>query len=184
MKRLIQLSGIVCLTLSLLCVAPVILNRHSPNILRALGIDLCDGDPCFEAVKLGIEWAQLEKIFPNMGITDTYPAVPPSVEGMNTNIYPARDGTVAAITIDMPTAFPARAGDVIAQYGPPCRVLQINGTKPPGYLVFIYPKLNVRLSTQIKNLDGSYDIDCSQIPQFRRSQLQQPLIPSCYAKRK
>ena len=164
MRWLVKRLAIVCLALSVLCSAAIVLGRldHTPSKLQTVGIDVCDGDPCFEGVKPGADWTQIEKLFSNAVMKGSYLHVPSNRNEMRIGIIPSRDGkSVEVISIDMQTEYgearPICAEDIIAQYGMPCRVYMEYGESYPGNMVAIYPMMTVRFNLQTKNPDDSYD---------------------------
>src|SRR5690349_14753717 len=66
MKSLVKPLSIMCLIMGILCSAAIAVGRldQSPTRLQLLGIDICDGQPCYRGIKVGADWAKTLKMFP------------------------------------------------------------------------------------------------------------------------
>jgi len=127
-----------------------------------VGVDVCEGNPCFKGVRIGMDWAQAENAFPYATMQDSYLHIPSNIEGTRIGIFPSKNGkSVYAISFEMQTesgaGLPFKADEVIAQYGMPCRVYLEYGDSYPGNMIIIYPTMTVRFNLQVKNPDDSYD---------------------------
>jgi len=148
MKWLLKRTLTACLLMGVFCSAVVVVGRldYTPSKLKALGIDMCDGEPCFHGIKAGMDWATVQKLFPHGTMEPKYYGVD-SVEGLPPiRFFPSSDRTTVSriwIVTDMGTpSFSFTAKDVIADYGIPCRVYLLNTARYTSMSVF-YPKLEV-----------------------------------------
>jgi hypothetical protein len=156
MKWLLRRLLIVCGVLSVMCAAVVTFGRldHSPSKLQQYGIALCDGEPCYRGLKLGMEWAQVQDVFPEIGKMESTPRILSAKNDLQEGYITLDESLqfVQAIVIDTRTiewAMVFNAGEIIAQYSPPCRVYLWYTDTTPGYsgnAVLIYPMMVVFLN--------------------------------------
>src|ERR1041385_3523867 len=66
MKWLLRRLSIVCVSVGVFCSTPIVLGRlnGAPDKLQALGLGMCDGEPCFRGIKVGTDWASVLALFP------------------------------------------------------------------------------------------------------------------------
>jgi hypothetical protein len=85
MRRAIQQLLIVWLALSLLCAGVILSSRlgHGPGPLQALGISLCDAEPCYHGLSLGMDWYQLQDSHPEAIRNDAYLELPSEREQLD-----------------------------------------------------------------------------------------------------
>jgi hypothetical protein len=124
----------------------------APSRLAALGFGVCDGQPCFRGITLGMGWDETRRRLPNAIVSHNFRLhleLPVNVEGIKSiNIRPSNDGTtIAAIEPYGNQSLPITAGDVILQYGLPCRVHVLYADSVPSMMRLIYPTLYVYVPT-------------------------------------
>jgi hypothetical protein len=135
---------VLCGTVALL----VRLNRE-PGPLQALGFDVCDGEPCFLGIKVGMDWSEAVNILPD-SLTGYGVLVPPvsvpALEGLV--IRPSQDGTqveeIRHFNVARRTGYPITLGAMVELYGPPCRVFwnDLEGVSPRVHM--IYPGMEIK----------------------------------------
>jgi hypothetical protein len=67
MRRLFYRIVALWLSLVAMCGAIVVtvrLNR-TPDRLQTLGFDVCDGEPCFRGITLGMAWEEVRRRLPD-----------------------------------------------------------------------------------------------------------------------
>jgi hypothetical protein len=161
MKWLVRLW----LTLVAACAVAVAVGRldHMPNTLQVLGFGTCDGEACFRGLKADTELRTARTMLPQ------------AVEKEGSLNLPANSGMMLDIIIyepktyanfPLPTQisaydpsgmliFPVTIGDVIAQYGAPCRV---NVSFSSNEEIFVFPTtLMVLAYSTYGRKDGSGD---------------------------
>jgi hypothetical protein len=108
------------------CIVAIVVARISraPGPLQAFGFDVCDGEPCFWGIRLGMDWQTVQakttedqQLFSNLV----------EFEIENHVIAVRQDkGTVSQIKLSTRNsgtrAGRLTVGAIIAQYGPPCAV--------------------------------------------------------------
>jgi hypothetical protein len=159
MKWIFRRLLIVWLGLTALCTAVVLLGQldKKPSVLQLLGVDVCDGQPCYKGVKPGMEWARAQKLVPEAIKEDGYLQLPTNVSGLkHVLINASKDdkfvhsvGILVRIPDDEPLPF--SAGDVIAQYGSPCHVYLQYADGIPGAMILLYPTLTVYIDVAIRD---------------------------------
>jgi hypothetical protein len=151
MKWFIKWLLLVWGTLCLICTAVVVLSRldHAPSALQLYGIDLCDGEPCFQGLKVGTDWTKVQDLFPE-AINKQLIELPSNVTGLaHAAIFASEDMTslegisVYSMFPDDPP-LPFKAGDVIAQFGSPCRIYLWYSDEFPANMILVYPRMTVR----------------------------------------
>jgi hypothetical protein len=143
-------------------VAVVRADPESPT-LKAVGLSLCDGAPCFRGLKVGTSWDEVLKRFPSLPRYDydDFRILPVNISSIeNALIWPSDDGKtmkhIALLPIgEVPSERRTQitAGEIVARYGAPCHL----GIWPPGQpatAFLIYPELKVyvnilRANTQV-----------------------------------
>jgi hypothetical protein len=139
LRRVIVLG----LILVVLCAAVVVVARANPapSGLQALGFYVCDGEPCWWGIKVGTPREIARNVFPSLQ-EEMY-----AEEG--TEDWLARvivSSTVAELIIEPSNlasswlGVPISAGDFVALYGSPCRVLASQSQ-----IVLFYPNLIVSI---------------------------------------
>ncbi len=156
MKWIIKRLLIVAGTLSLICAAAIVFGRLGPpsSKLQTYGIDFCDGEPCYRGLKPGMAWAKARELLPEAVEVLGHLELPSKITGLkDKTVYPEENRAfVKYILIDTTnddSLPPINAGDVIAQYGPPCRVYLWYIDSIPGYsgnMVLVYPMMAVSLN--------------------------------------
>jgi hypothetical protein len=154
MNWMIRRVFVIWLTLCMLCTAAIALGHldHTPNALQRLGFDVCDGDPCFRGVKLGMEWGKVKELFPNISMTGYFAELPNNIgDGINlgfelTGDLKSIDGFGIVTTSQATTDLPIKVQDVISQHGPPCGVMYYTDDFP-GSVVLVYPMISVVVDT-------------------------------------
>src|SRR5258707_15320662 len=57
---------VLWLTLAAICAAVIGMGRlnPAPDVLQTLGFAVCDGDPCFRGIKVGMTWDDAQRNWP------------------------------------------------------------------------------------------------------------------------
>jgi len=150
MKWFIKRLLVICGTLSISCAAAVVLGRldHSPSKLQTLGIDVCDGAPCFRGIRLGTTWKIARNLFPE-GIMDQGYLKNINIDGMHYIwFHPSLDNTavdeISILTEQVDISLPFNAKDIIVQFGIPCRVYLAARDGVPDQVIYLfYPRVVV-----------------------------------------
>jgi hypothetical protein len=163
MKWLLRRILAVWLMLLVVCIAGVVAGRldHRPNTLQALGFGMCDGEACFRGLKADTELRTARTMLPQAFEKEGSLNLPVN-SAMMLDIIIYEPKTYA--NFPLPTQisaydpsgtliFPVTIGDVIAQYGAPCR---INVSFSSNEEIFVFPTTLMVLaySTHGRN-DGS-----------------------------
>lgn len=132
MRWLVRRVLAMWLMLVIVCIAGIVAGRLDPthNTLQRFGFSLCDGEVCFRGIKADTELRIARNLLPQAVERDGSLKLPVNSEIMlDIIIYdPKSYGNIV-----MPTQisaydpsgtliFPVTVGDVIAQYGAPCRI--------------------------------------------------------------
>lgn len=149
MRTFIRRLLIVWLLFCVVCAAAIVVGRldHTPTPLQTLGFDTCDGDPCFRGLKLGTERAQAQPLLSTGKWSGgDYYGLP--IDKGDLGVSLTKDNRFVAQIIlatgNYDDPFPITAGNVLIQYGPPCRVyFAVN--REPIFVVLSYPTLDVTL---------------------------------------
>jgi hypothetical protein len=154
---LIRRILVILVILAVIATSTILIARANPapDRLQALGFDVCDGEPCWRGIKLGMEWQQAKRLLPEaIEQTERLPyhltlfVRNPGLQKIK--IWTGRDGkTVEAITAspeEYDETLPPfiMAGDAVVHYGLPCRVESaFHPDGSMGQLQLIYPKVLV-----------------------------------------
>src|SRR5690349_1964351 len=128
MKWLLKRLSLVCLMMGVLCSVAVAVGRldHAPDKLQILVINLCGSEPCFKGIKVGADWATMQKIFSTSTVENGALEIDNLSDVANLFLLPTTDNsTVDAIQIRTKTdgtPLPFDARDVILQFGDPCSI--------------------------------------------------------------
>jgi hypothetical protein len=130
--------------------------NHEPDRLQALGFDVCDGEPCFRGITLGMAWKEVRRRLPDtFEIGDPpyqYVEVPIGMTDIKSvRIFSSEDGkTAKLIFVDANVPgyaiyayLPISAGEIVARYGTPCRTLLLSAAGGRDQMHMIYPKLKI-----------------------------------------
>jgi hypothetical protein len=123
------------------------LNR-TPDALQVVGFDVWDGEPCFSGIKLGMDLEKARRMVPEANIEhEIYLQVPIERKGVQAITMSAlRDEKlINGISMIYSTdgLYPFTAGEVIARFGPPCRLVLQSEEDKAQTAVLIYPSLKV-----------------------------------------
>ncbi len=153
MKWLLRRVLVMWLMLVIVCIGGVAVGRldHTPNTLQELGFGLCDGEACFRGIKLGTDWQTVHRVLPQAAKSysvlellirpDTMRIVRVGVEAPGVNV---KYINIEAVDANQPLRLTSiTAGNIIAQYGAPCRLYLTYMGADPFQMVFIYPTLVV-----------------------------------------
>jgi len=158
-------------TVTFATVAVIVRIGQKPHPMRVFGLGECDGETCFRGIKFGMDWTKVGASDLNIIASDDYRDLAGITwhksylhldnPGLTTIHFFGADRKVLNIFITPPSE-PApsykpvpgfTAGDVIGEYGLPCRVLvirdPINAREPsiPWLVFLLYPKF--RLMAQL-----------------------------------
>jgi hypothetical protein len=149
MKWLVRLW----LTLAATCAVVVVGGRldPTPSTLEKLGFGLCDGEACFRGIKLGTDWQTVRRVLPQAAETyrvfellirpDTMRMVRIGVEVPGVNV---KYINIEAVDANQPLRLTTiTAGNIVAQYGAPCRLYLTYMGVNPFQMILIYPTLAV-----------------------------------------
>jgi hypothetical protein len=127
---------LVTVFLAVLCAGVVLVARANwtPSRLQTLGFGMCNGDPCWQGLKAGMEWNKPvvsrmigDGLGPFFEITYGISSDTPLI------------GTLYVKQVrEHPQ--PMTAGEIISFYGPPCNVLNFGNV-----LYMIYPTMVVEI---------------------------------------
>jgi hypothetical protein len=153
---------LIMLALCGVIVLVVRLNRM-PGPLQALGLSLCDGEPCFRGIKPGIALAEVSKRLP--AVRDNGPFLELPLDGIDFGyaiFMESREGsTVASISISgVMQTIPITPGQMVSFYGPPCRVVLVEESGIQLRLEMRYPGMSVGyIINDYYQLDGRLELD-------------------------
>jgi len=146
------------LALIAVCVAGVMIGKldHAPDTLQALGFVVCDGEPCFQGIKPGMNWNEARKRLPETAVSGKHLVWP--VKMMNIEVViisPSRDGSsVQEISIiGSGSFFPITAGQIVAHYGSPCGV-SMEGAA----ITLLYPTLTINVADSGLNRPNNFQL--------------------------
>jgi hypothetical protein len=158
----------IWLIFAVMFAAVVVIVRldQKPHPMRVFGFDDCEGEACFRGIKFGTDWTKVARL-DSIVVLDSYRDLKGIVRqqsylridnlGSTTVPIYGADRSVVSIYITPPHE-PAPSfkplpgfttGDVIAEYGLPCRVLAIRDpintreTSVPWLIYLLYPKFQV-----------------------------------------
>lgn len=139
--------------LLMLCSTAILIGRLNPTTeaLQTLGLDFCDGAPCFRGIKAGSAWSMVQKRFPDATlIGDGVSLVVQSDAAFDAiGFHPSSDGTlVSTIQLDYPR-IPITAATILRYYGVPCHMVVDLGFTSPVGLELIYPEMTVSVPATI-----------------------------------
>jgi hypothetical protein len=154
------------------------------DTLRELGFDLCGGEPCWRGLKPGMPWNNVKGM---QLATFTDPRSPNlNYVQWHTNsavvVFASSDMSVVervfTATYSPPYRLPITAGQIVAQYGPPCRVEETYGTNGSA-LRLIYPAITAVVPFNGSFQNGyAYVTPDSPLTFFYLWKAQQDLCPS------
>jgi hypothetical protein len=163
MAWLIRRACVVWAILLAMCAGIVGIVRAQGGLdrLQAMGFGVCEGEPCFRGIKVGMDWAAARRLRSESSgkVAEDSPLlifVPDKNTGNAIVVNPTEDGkTVSSITFESnssPTSWPS-AADVIQRFGYPCGVFiaawNEDGT---GGIFLIYPKMTTYIAVQDSRL--------------------------------
>jgi hypothetical protein len=133
----------VWLLLSVIGGSVLLIARESPapGRLQGLGFGMCDGEPCFRGIKVGMDWGEARRLVPD--VTASRSGITFSFEGIDEHVTvfvsPSRDKkTVSSIRLEADlSSSPPSVADLVQYLGYPCAV------KPGGlsWTTLLYPRV-------------------------------------------
>jgi hypothetical protein len=158
--------GIV-LILSAICagVVGIVRANGGQDRLQAMGFGVCDGEPCFRGIRVGMPWSEAQRL--SLDATESGPPIDFVIDenGKNTpvSVYPSDDGkTVLGIVLNVRSLYPPlSAADIVLHYGYPCRVEYI-ASSTGGGAILVFPKL--KSSINLPDFRLSLDSSVAAIP--------------------
>jgi hypothetical protein len=133
-------------------------DPESPT-LKAVGLSLCEGAPCFRGLKVGSSWDEVLRRFPNAISHDGYLETPINIGGVNNVLIWPSDNAKTVRHIGLQPDSKVRnftqanvtVSEIVARYGAPCLLVlgQVSGQIVQMRL--IYPELNVAVDIYIGN---------------------------------
>jgi hypothetical protein len=176
---MIRRTAVIVATLAVICAAVVGIARTNavPSRLQALGFGVCEGEPCWRGIKVGMRWEEAKRRLPEAieqyehGLLYLISALKSS-EPVTIKMM-ASDGFVSFISVSQQGAasvFPLiKAGDIIVRYGPPCRVTIIPINFGPAQLRLHFPTLTIEVyhpirssATRLRVDSGVYSFNVSR----------------------
>jgi hypothetical protein len=162
MKWLVRRVLRVWLVLVAVCTGGALAGRldPAPNRLETLGFGLCDGEACYNHIKLGIDWRTVLDLFP-----DAFPTSASlehhidagkirSILLSNVDSDVLQFITIVRADLYNPRLLSTTAGDIVAQYGAPCRVVLKGTDGTRNMMLLIYPTLTVHVWVVIRDQDN------------------------------
>jgi hypothetical protein len=155
---------VLCGTVALL----VRLNRE-PGPLQALGFDVCDGEPCWRGIKMGMALTEVQEQIPEGIYSGQYFTVPLNLAGNHHVILQSIEGgKILQLYIHgssglMHPTYPITPGQMIAIYGMPCRVDFVEVNDNLFSFEIWYPRMVARYgnATDPTQLDSRIQLDIS-----------------------
>jgi len=141
MRWLLKRVLLIWLMLIVLCAAGIEIGKlnRTPDSLQTLRFDICDGEPCFQGIKLGMSWEEARKELPEAILHQGDLVLPMSPDYVAARIVPSSDGTtVDQIIIDNVGLLPTTVGEILVRNGNPCRVYVDHST-----MELVFPLLEV-----------------------------------------
>jgi hypothetical protein len=121
-------------------------DPESPT-LKAVGLSLCEGAPCFRGLTVGSSWEEALRRFPKSSSDGSSRELPMDIADVRAKIWPSDDGkTVKHILLMMYNQVQITAGEIVARYGTPCLLFMT-----PTTALLIYPELIVNVDIMIGN---------------------------------
>ncbi len=148
---------ILWLTLAAICATVIVIGRlnPAPDVLQTLGFDVCDGEPCYRGVKLGMDWKEAIPHWPTVG-----EVFDPSASYSVSIIQSDDAKVVRGIAIEArwySPRMPISLGRIIAEYGTPYCVRIIDKEGLPGDFLLEYPGILVEVSPAIQISGNQYE---------------------------
>jgi hypothetical protein len=166
MRWLVRRVLMLWLIMLVLCgtVALVVRLNREPGPLQALGFDVCEGEPCFRGIKVGMDWAEVTKRLPTVNFDGTSFVLPLNTpEIQHVLLQKSTDGTKVAAIVILNTRFervsPLSPRSIVALYGLPCRIdlFTVNGREEriemryPGIVVmYAYEEAPTHLDSRVQ----------------------------------
>jgi hypothetical protein len=148
LRRIIVIWLVMCV----LCIAAIALGHldHTPNALQRLGFDVCEGNPCYRGVKLGMSYAKVLKLIgENATNVNDFEFV-----GLHYSSDQLTVDRISSRTYDRGARLPFRLGDIFVVYGAPNRVY-FELSDGEGNFVLIYDDMVVETSSKFENPSNS-----------------------------
>lgn len=132
---------IVWLTMAVICAAVIVVARlnPAPDVLQSLGFGVCDGEPCFRGIKAGMDWNETIRKLPDIWESNGALRVAGYTTPMqDVYIAPSYNGKVVrSIGIGGANLITGvSVGQLIAEYGYPCKVFLLSDNGLPYAILF------------------------------------------------
>jgi hypothetical protein len=160
MGWLVRRVVVMWVILSAICagVVGIVRANGGQDRLQAMGFGVCDGEPCFRGIKVGVSWNEAERLS-----QDAIQIGPPMVfilsdinEGLEVVIHPSEDGKTAewiTLTAYSPTAgMQLSAAELVLHFGYPCGVHVLVDDNGIRGIVLIYPQIQARVYAEAQGL--------------------------------
>jgi hypothetical protein len=149
MGWLVRRAFVVWLILVVICagVVGIVRVNGGQDRLQAMGFGVCDGEPCWQGIRVGMDWEEAERlghdavqIRPRM-----YFGFSTVTESINVQIDPTENGkSVLGIALEVSSIAPQLSittADIIRLFGSPCLIAMYDDFPDIQYSMFIYPQL-------------------------------------------
>jgi hypothetical protein len=151
MKWLLSYAVAASALLLVICSTVVVIARANaaPSTLRALGFELCDGEPCFRGVKPGLRWMEIPRALPNAVSEAQWlrlPASAPGITGITIHQTIRGPGLYVMFRDEKGRGFnPFTLREIVQHFGTPCRVQILFDTQigQPAAVRLDYPKVTI-----------------------------------------
>jgi hypothetical protein len=154
MGWLVRRAMVMWVILIVICAGVIGIMRANAgqDKLQAFGFEMCNGEPCFRGIKVGMPWSEALRLS-----QDATEVGPPIVfdfskvgEGVDVAIYPSdnKKAVEAIILATSRTYYRLLAKDIVQHFGNPCRV-ELKGDRNGVYgAELVYPRLKAGVLLQ------------------------------------